>query len=161
MATPTVPRFFPQCMPHSTLTPLALPDVIIKLDISNAFNVLCRRLTLDVLGGKASCDYACGLKRVTIWRLFVRSCATCLNNYGVEVTELSTNKQHSLSEYFKARCAPPNLTCVTSTFAGTYLTPGARPTDSKETLSRLSSFASAYITYADAPSPSITKMPAQ
>jgi hypothetical protein len=38
------------------------PDVIIKLDISNAFNVLCRRLTLDVLGGKASWDYACGLK---------------------------------------------------------------------------------------------------
>ena len=38
------------------------PDVIIKLDISNAFNVLCCRLTLDVLGGKASCDYACGLK---------------------------------------------------------------------------------------------------
>ena len=37
------------------------PDVIMKLDISNAFNVLCRRLTLDVLGGKA-CDYACGLK---------------------------------------------------------------------------------------------------
>ncbi len=32
------------------------PDVIIKLDISNAFNVLCRQLTLDVLGGKASCD---------------------------------------------------------------------------------------------------------
>ena len=26
------------------------PDVIIKLDISNAFNVLCRQLTLDVLG---------------------------------------------------------------------------------------------------------------
>jgi len=38
------------------------PDVIIKLDISNAFNVLCPQLTLDVLGGKASCDYACGLK---------------------------------------------------------------------------------------------------
>jgi hypothetical protein len=38
------------------------PDVIIKLDISNAFNVLCRHLTLDVLGGKASCDYACVLK---------------------------------------------------------------------------------------------------
>jgi hypothetical protein len=38
------------------------PDVIIKLDISNAFNVQCRQLTLDVLGGKASCDYACGLK---------------------------------------------------------------------------------------------------
>ena len=38
------------------------PDVIIKLDISNAFNVLCRQLTLDVLGGKATCDYQCGLK---------------------------------------------------------------------------------------------------
>ena len=41
---------------------LSNPDVIIKLDVSNAFNVLCRRLTLEVLGGKASCDYACGLK---------------------------------------------------------------------------------------------------
>ena len=38
------------------------PDVIIKLDISNAFNALCRQLTLDALGGKASCDYGCGLK---------------------------------------------------------------------------------------------------
>jgi hypothetical protein len=37
-------------------------DVIIKLDISNAFNALCRQLTLDVLGGQASCDYACALK---------------------------------------------------------------------------------------------------
>ena len=37
-------------------------DVIIKLDISNAFKVLRRQLTLDVLGGKASCDCACGLK---------------------------------------------------------------------------------------------------
>jgi hypothetical protein len=37
-------------------------DVIIKLDISNAFNALCRQLTLDVLGGNASCYYACGLK---------------------------------------------------------------------------------------------------
>jgi hypothetical protein len=40
------------------------PDIIIKLDISKAFNVMWmfRQLTLDVLGGKASCDYACGLK---------------------------------------------------------------------------------------------------
>ncbi len=38
------------------------PDVIIKLDISNVFNVLCSSSTLDVLGGKASCDYACRLK---------------------------------------------------------------------------------------------------
>ena len=37
------------------------PDVIIKLDISNDFNALCRQLTLDVMGGKTSCDYACGL----------------------------------------------------------------------------------------------------
>ena len=38
------------------------PDVIIKLDISNAFNALCRQPTLDVLGGNASCYCACGLK---------------------------------------------------------------------------------------------------
>jgi hypothetical protein len=38
------------------------PDVIIKLDICNASNALCRQLTLDVLGGQASSDYACGLK---------------------------------------------------------------------------------------------------
>jgi hypothetical protein len=38
------------------------PDVIIQLDISNAFNALCRQLTLDVLGGQASSDYACALK---------------------------------------------------------------------------------------------------
>jgi len=38
------------------------PDVLVKLDIKNAFNMLCRQLTLDVLGGKASCDYARGLK---------------------------------------------------------------------------------------------------
>ena len=38
------------------------PDVIIKIDIVNAFNMLCRLLSLDVLGGTASRDYACGLK---------------------------------------------------------------------------------------------------
>jgi hypothetical protein len=38
------------------------PDVIIKIDIVNAFNMLCRLLSLDVLGGTASRDFACGLK---------------------------------------------------------------------------------------------------
>jgi hypothetical protein len=35
---------------------------MIKIDISNAFNTTRRALTLDVLGGYASRDYACGLK---------------------------------------------------------------------------------------------------
>ena len=39
------------------------PDVIIKIDISYAFNSTCRALTLDVLSGRASRNYACGLKR--------------------------------------------------------------------------------------------------
>jgi hypothetical protein len=39
------------------------PEVIIKIDISNAFNTTCRALTLDVLSGRASRDYARGLKR--------------------------------------------------------------------------------------------------
>ena len=38
------------------------PEVIIKIDISNAFNVLCRALTLDVLSGKASRTYASGIR---------------------------------------------------------------------------------------------------
>jgi hypothetical protein len=52
------------------------PDVIIKLDISNTFNVLCRRLTLDILGARPPGITLAGLKRVTILRLFVRSYAT-------------------------------------------------------------------------------------
>ena len=38
------------------------PMVIVKLDISNDFGSLCARLVLDVLSGKASRDYACGIK---------------------------------------------------------------------------------------------------
>ena len=38
------------------------PEVIIKIDMSNPFNITCRALTLDVLNGHASRDYACGLK---------------------------------------------------------------------------------------------------
>ena len=39
------------------------PEVIIQIHISNAFNSTCRALTLDVLSGRASRDYACDLKR--------------------------------------------------------------------------------------------------
>ena len=38
------------------------PDVIIKIDISNAFNTTNRALTLDVISGRASRDYACDFK---------------------------------------------------------------------------------------------------
>jgi hypothetical protein len=38
------------------------PEVIIKIDRSNVFNTTCRALTLDVLSGRASRDYACCLK---------------------------------------------------------------------------------------------------
>ena len=36
--------------------------VIVKLDISNAFGSRCARLVLDVLFGKSSRDYECGIK---------------------------------------------------------------------------------------------------
>jgi hypothetical protein len=39
------------------------PELIMKIDISNAFNTTCRALTLDVLSGRASRDHACGLKQ--------------------------------------------------------------------------------------------------
>ena len=35
--------------------------VVINLDISNTFGTLCDRLVLDVLAGKASRNYACGI----------------------------------------------------------------------------------------------------
>jgi hypothetical protein len=38
------------------------PDVIIKIDVSNAFNTTDRALTLDVISGRASRDYACDIK---------------------------------------------------------------------------------------------------
>ena len=38
------------------------PEVMIKIVISNVFNTECRDLTLDVLSGYVSRDYACGLK---------------------------------------------------------------------------------------------------
>jgi hypothetical protein len=66
------------------------PDVIIKLDISNAFNVLCRRLTLDVLGGKASCDYACGLKEGDN----IETVCTELRNMFSYFKALRTTKSH-------------------------------------------------------------------
>jgi hypothetical protein len=38
-------------------------EVIIRIDISNAFNTTCRALALDVLSGHASRAYACGLQK--------------------------------------------------------------------------------------------------
>ena len=43
-------------------TNLKDPEVIIKIDISNSFNS-SRDLTLDILSGRSSRDYPCGLKR--------------------------------------------------------------------------------------------------
>ena len=34
------------------------PDVIIKIDVSNAFNITDRALTLDMINGRVSRDYA-------------------------------------------------------------------------------------------------------
>ena len=44
-------------------TDLNDPEVIIKIDISNVFNSTCRDLTLDIISGRASRDYACGIKK--------------------------------------------------------------------------------------------------
>jgi hypothetical protein len=39
------------------------PAVTSKIDVSNAFNTTDRAITLDVISGRASRDYACDLKR--------------------------------------------------------------------------------------------------
>ena len=50
---------------YDNLTPLADPndpELLIKIDITNAFNTVFLFLTLDCVSGTASRDYACGLK---------------------------------------------------------------------------------------------------
>jgi hypothetical protein len=92
------------------------PDVIIKLDISNAFNALCRQLTLDVLGGQASSDYACGLKEG--------------DNIDTCCGEL-----HNMFEYFRAmRTTKSHLRYID--YCGNVLDAWVRPADSKEPPSR-------------------------
>ena len=86
------------------------------MDISNAFNMLCLQLTLYVLGGKSSCDYACGLKE------------------GDNI-ETVCGEIRNMFEYFRAMRTTKS-TCATSTIAAMCSTPGVRPVDSKETPSR-------------------------
>jgi hypothetical protein len=54
--------------------------VSIKIDTSNAFNTTDRALTLDVLSGRASRDYACGL--VKGQAIMSRNCETLSNLFG-------------------------------------------------------------------------------
>jgi hypothetical protein len=65
-------------------------DVIIKLDIYNAFNALCRQLTLDVLGGQASSDYAWGLKEGDN----IDTCCGELRNMFENIESMRTTKSH-------------------------------------------------------------------
>ncbi len=60
------------------------PDVIIKIDVSNAFNTTDRALTLDMISGRASRDYACGIKEGNV----IPTVNTLSNLFG----------------YFKAMC---------------------------------------------------------
>ena len=59
-------------------TDLNDPEVIIKIDISNAFNSTCRALTLDILSGRASRDYVSGFKRGDA----IATCETLSNMFG-------------------------------------------------------------------------------
>jgi hypothetical protein len=76
-------------------------DVIIKLGISNSFNTMCLQLTLDVLGGKASCDYACGLKEGDN----IETVCGELRNMLEYFRAMHTTKSH-LHAHFLFHCAP-------------------------------------------------------
>ena len=54
------------------------PEVIIKIDVANAFNSTNRGLTPDVLNGRDSRDYTCGLKKGDV----VPTCDTLSNLFG-------------------------------------------------------------------------------
>ena len=51
--------------------------MIIKIDVSNAFNTTDRALTLDMISGRVSRDYVCGLKRGDV----IPTCNTLTNLY--------------------------------------------------------------------------------
>ena len=72
-------------------------QAVVKLDISNAFGSLCARLVLDGLSGKASRDYACGIKvdegfETAVYELrayfgffkLARTCETILRFYSYD-----------------------------------------------------------------------------
>jgi hypothetical protein len=54
------------------------PEVIIQIDVANVFNSTNRGLTLDVLNGRASRDYVCGLKKGDV----IPTCDTLTNLFG-------------------------------------------------------------------------------
>ena len=86
---------FLTCMYAALDSGPANPEVLLKIDLSNAFNTHCCRLTLDVCSSKASRDYACEI-----------------------YTGLSVKIFAKCSSIFEA-CAPPTRTCGTSTRLGT------------------------------------------
>jgi hypothetical protein len=67
--------------------------VIIKIDTSNAFNTTCRALTLHVLSGRASRDYACGLKHG-------EAIPTCENLYNLFGYFKAMRTCHAKLRYF-------------------------------------------------------------
>ncbi len=54
------------------------PEVIIQIDVANAFKSTNRGLILDVLNGRASRDYPCGLKKGDV----IPTCDTLSNLFG-------------------------------------------------------------------------------
>lgn len=54
------------------------PEVIIQIDVANTFNSTNRGLILDVLSGRASRDYACGLKKGDV----IPTCDNLSNLFG-------------------------------------------------------------------------------
>jgi hypothetical protein len=74
--------------------------LIIKIDISNASNTSCRALTLDVLSGYVSRDYAYGLKQKEV---IESTCATLSNMFGYL---LAMHTCHDKLRYFDGTGSP-------------------------------------------------------
>ena len=130
------------------------PDVIFKLDISDAFNALCVQLTLDVLGGQASSDYACGLKEGDNIDTCCRELRNIFDYFRAMRNTKSHLRYHMCLFFFnpspgrrvpipnrytaKAKlcfCKNNKRMMMTTTVAKCS-TPGVRPADSKENPSR-------------------------
>ena len=93
------------------------PTVIVNLDISNAFGTLSGRLVLDVLAGKASHDYPCGINvdaefETTVHELksyfgflrLQRTCETILRFYSYDgnTNYVKYTEQGDFTEIFQS-----------------------------------------------------------
>ena len=94
--------------------------VIVNLDITNAFGALCARLVLDVISGKTSRDYACGINANEDFGLFklTRSYEKHVFDRGPFFFQVKPDFQGPLTCWSRALKSMGRLWACTDTYTG-------------------------------------------